>query len=235
MVLTTHINPPALYFTTSKTLVIAELHLGLGLVASTTSIAESVYQTCANDLKTLVSNVDAKCLIINGDFKESIGQPSRYELELIKRFENLANDLFDDVVLVKGNHDGLIANYVNFRVVASYSLVEDGLAINIQHGHRIIKPKPSVLVLGHLHPSVCLPDGSRVFAWVFFKHKKGVAGNRLSKVIIMPPFNRFVGGGSLNDRKLLNRFHFDQSEWETIVVGVNGLIFGELGSFAFEC
>jgi putative SbcD/Mre11-related phosphoesterase len=234
MVLTAHINPPALYFTSNKSLIIAELHLGLGIVESNTGIAESIFQACMKDLMMLANKVEARRLVINGDFKESIGKPNQYELELIRRFEKLTDKLFDDVILVKGNHDGLIANYVGFRVVPSHSFVEDGVTINVQHGHAV-KPKPSVLVLGHLHPSVCLPGGSKVFAWVFLTYKKGVKKDRLSKVIIMPPFNRFVGGGSLKQPKLINRLNFNPNEWESVVVGVNGLIFGELGSFASEC
>lgn len=234
MVLTVHINPPALYFTSNKSLIIAELHLGLGIVESNTGVAESIFQACMDDLIMLANKVEARRLIINGDFKDSIGKPSQYELELIRRFEKLADKLFEEVILVKGNHDGLIAKYVGFHVVPSHSFMEDGVTINVQHGH-VVKPKPSVLVLGHLHPSVCLPDGSKIFAWAFLTYKKGVKKDRLSKVIIMPPFNRFVGGGSLKQPKLINNLNFNPNEWESVVVGVNGLIFGELGSFASEC
>ena len=208
--------------------------MGLGIVASNTGIAESIFQVCLKDLIMLANKVEAKRLVINGDFKESIGKPSQYELELIRRFEKLTEKLFDEVILVKGNHDGSITDYVGFRVVSSHSFIEDGVTINVQHGHTV-NPKPSVLVLGHLHPSVCLPDGSKIFAWVFLTHKEGVMKDRLSKVIIMPPFNRFVGGGSLRQSKLINRLSFNPNEWESVVVGVNGLIFGELGSFASEC
>src|SRR5579875_3904421 len=125
MVLTAHINPPALYFTSSKSLIIADL--GLGIVASNTGIAESIFQVCLKDLIMLANKVEAKRLVINGDFKESIGKPSQYELELIRRFEKLTEKLFDEVILVKGNHDGSITDYVGFRVVSSHSFIEDGV------------------------------------------------------------------------------------------------------------
>jgi len=237
MTLFPHINPPALYFSTNSSLVIAELHIGLGLLPQTAAVGGSVFEVCKEDLMLVAEKTHAKRLIVNGDLKESIGKPNKDELELLKRFEKFVCDLFDEVVLVKGNHDGLIAKYVGFKVVESYSFVEDAVKVNIQHGHIVKpnpKPKPNMLILGHLHPSVRLPDGSKVFAWVFLRRRNGTDKNGLNNIIIMPPFNRFVGGGIIDKDDLQERLNLSWDLWDSMVVGVNGLFFGGLESFVSE-
>lgn len=228
-----YINPPALYFSSNKNLIIAELHIGLGLLTQAGSIAESVFESCVRDLEVVAGKSNAKRLIINGDLKESIGVPRRQELELLRRFEKFVSELFDEVVLVKGNHDGLIERYVDFKVVSNYTFVEDKLVVNVQHGHSV-KPSPNMLVLGHLHPSIVLPDGSRTFVWVFLRRKRPIK-EELNSVILMPPFNRFVGGGTVDKADLSKKLGIALEEWDSKVIGVNGLFFGGLESFASEC
>ncbi len=230
MTLTPNINPPALYFSSNKSLVVAELHLGVGLLPSSTILADSIFEACIADLNMLRDKFNAKRLIINGDLKESIGQPSKYELTLLRRFEKYTNDYFDEVILVKGNHDGLINNYINFKITSNYSFVEDNMNINIQHGHTI-KIKSGLLVLGHLHPSVRLPDSSTLFVWVFLTRKGTSRENQFNKVIIMPPFNKFVGGGPINSNSLFKRLGFNTKDWDSEIIGVNGVFFGALESF----
>lgn len=228
-----YINPPALYFSSTRTLVVAELHIGLGLLPQENGVADSIFDSCIEDLELVARKSKAQRLVINGDLKESIGRPKRHELDLLKRFEKFVGELFDEVVLVKGNHDGLIERYVGFRVVSSYSFVEDQTKVNVQHGH-FVKPKPNMLVLGHLHPSVSLPDGSRVFVWVFLERVKA-SEKHLNRVVVMPPFNRFVGGGTVASQELLSKLRIDLADWESRIIGVNGMFFGGLESFVSGC
>ena len=144
-------------------------------------------------LLELLERVDPDRLVILGDLMHSIGDPGgaeRGELEVL--FESFPGDL--DVVVVKGNHDGVIETWLvpdedvgepgrsttspsgasshpSITIVPGAGAALNG--VGVCHGHTWPAPEvleADVVCLGHEHPCVRLVDevgGSRVEpAWL---------------------------------------------------------------------
>jgi metallophosphoesterase superfamily enzyme len=227
------INSSALYYEDNKILAIAELHAGFGMTSASAVLAESVFELCLSDLDILFKRYNVKKLIINGDLKESVVKPTPFEIVLLKRFSKFLNDNSVDPILVKGNHDGSIENYIDFRCVKTYEFVENGLKTKFLHGHTL---PPDInttneLVLAHLHPAVIIKNIFKTFVWIFLTKSQ----NNSKRIIIMPPFNKFVGGGILNlaDMKILKKINYSPRSWKSYVIGVNESFYGALEDVPF--
>jgi putative SbcD/Mre11-related phosphoesterase len=222
------INASALYYKDRKTLVIAELHFGFGASTSSQALAESVFESCLSDLKMLFRKYEVEKLIINGDLKETVGTPTYFESVLLKRFNNFLDDNSVEAILVKGNHDGLIENYIDFKCLKTYEFVVSGVKTSFLHGHSLPSNirKTNELVLAHIHPAIFIKSVFRTFAWIFLtNNQKG-----LRRITIMPPFNKFVGGGMPNpaSTRIFKKINYSGLPWKSYVVGVNEFFYGAL-------
>ncbi|PSN84441.1 hypothetical protein B9Q13_03490 [Candidatus Marsarchaeota G2 archaeon ECH_B_SAG-G16] len=220
------INNSAIFFEKTRTLLISELHLGFGLKYSAI-FADTIFNDCLKRLDTIIKTHKIEYLIVGGDVKEKIGKPSKKEGEYLQMFEKFLLERSISAVIVKGNHDGLIENYVNFKITEFFTLNDGEANFCIFHGHKV----PPVelqsfdhLLMAHIHPSVRI-DGSKSFVWVFLKK---VDGSRPKSVIIMPPFNKFVGGGNpkILQSKVFSKILGGKS-WKGHLVSVDGVYLGE--------
>jgi hypothetical protein len=208
---------PAAFITEKKTLVIAELHLGIehdlykkGIVIPPQR--ENFQKTIDN----LIELTKAKTLIILGDIKHKVpGISLREERELPKFLDYLKERI--GTILVKGNHDAEIEEIVpeGIKVYGGrgFKLGKYGFF----HGHAWPSKKLmqcDYLFMAHLHPALNFRDkfGFRNVEQVWVKGKLDVEKvkekykiKRTGKlnVIVMPTFNKLLG--NIDMSKLIER------------------------------
>jgi hypothetical protein len=201
-----------------KTLVIADLHLGVEhdyrlagfrMPSQTEKLAERAL--------SLIKKTKTKRLVVMGDVKHKVPGTSFQEKREIPDFFNRLSEKVQ-VEVVPGNHDGgLQALIPNIRIHAmSGTLIDD---VYLCHGHSWPDPDfldADFLVTSHNHPLIELKDrlGYRWLEKVWLRadlRKKAVSekyktkSTKLPELVVMPTFSGLVGGFAMNraDRKPL--------------------------------
>jgi uncharacterized protein len=189
-------------------LVMTDLHIGLEshlrtkgfhIVSRTDDMFDSIIDAAGNF---------SSRIIILGDVKDSVPGSTKQEYREIPIFFERLLDHFDSVDIVRGNHDTNIEEFlpgrVNIRPASGLKLMDVGFV----HGH--MWPSPDVmsaetLILGHTHPSVMFRDGvgkqTSEPCWVRGRFKETCSDrfDRLpNRFIIVPAFNRMLGGSPVN-------------------------------------
>ena len=189
-------------------LVIGDLHIGIEshlrakgfhLTSRTDDMFDLIIEAAGNS---------ASRLIVLGDVKDSVPGSTKQEYREIPVFFERLLDRFDSVDVVRGNHDTSIEEFLPGRVrirPASGMKVED---VGFIHGHTW--PSADVmnsetLVMAHDHPAVMFRDGVgrqvNEPCWVRGKFRE-VPIEKYSVIpnnfIIVPAFNRMLGGSPVN-------------------------------------
>jgi len=213
-------------------LIISDLHLGYegALNAQGFMIPRLQYKKILKRLKEILSRTDAKKIIVNGDLKHEFGKISKQEFKEIEDFITFLKEEFDEIILIKGNHDNFtrfIAENKGLQVYDNYS-VENFLVL---HGDKIPENqiKEDNIIIGHEHPSIGLRSGERVE-----KIKCFLKGNWNNKnIIIMPSFNFISEGSDILREKSISPFLKEVSLDEFEVFGIENfevLPFGQLNN-----
>lgn len=200
-----------------KILAVADLHLGLSAELSNKGIEiPSQIPEARDRLMDFFDRENFDRLFLLGDVKHNIPVTSWEEWEnLPDFFADLSREV--DVEIVPGNHDGDIDGLIPRDVVlheVGGTTIGEG-KIGFVHGHAWPNPElfgAEVIVMGHNHPTIEFKDeiGGRVNepAWVRAELKvenlpddlrKEVSGED-PEVMVIPAFNRLVGGGAVNDK-----------------------------------
>jgi len=193
-----------------RVLVAADLHLGLEHELHLCGI--SIPSQTEKILHRLIEHIDQvkpDRLVLLGDIKHNVPRTSWQEKKEIPRFlSRLAARVAVDVV--PGNHDSDLADMAppGVQVRPSTGFVQDG--VGYFHGHTWPDEKilrAGLLVAGHLHPAVSLPDPltrpvSRPI-WIRSRllpektlHHYGLEAE--NEIIIIPAFNFLCGGLPIN-------------------------------------
>ncbi len=199
-----------------STLVVADLHLGLGGVGDRPGgPPEASAESMADGLVRLLDRSGASRLVVAGDVKHPIvGTPTPLRGVLFDFFgELLRSGRRIEVVL--GNHDVGLTPWLprEVRVHPASGTVRSG--VGIFHGHRWPSDRvlaSDIVVAGHLHPGFRLapspddPSGKRP-CWVRVRREPPAteprrarrhARLRAREVVILPPFNPIAGLEALN-------------------------------------
>ena len=203
--------------TARRTLVVADLHLGLGASADRPEGPPGgSARSLAEELVRLLRDQDAETVLIAGDIKHPIvGTPPALRPIVFDFFATLLTEGFGAEVVL-GNHDvGLVRHLPReVEVHPAAGLARDG--VGVFHGHRwpsnAVLRSP-VVVAGHLHPGFRLaptrehPAGKRP-CWVRVevaprpppkrRRRRRHAELGAREVIVLPPFNPLAGIESLN-------------------------------------
>jgi len=175
-----------------NTLILGDLHIGLAetLRKSGYRIPFLNSQVIAG-LVDLISKEKPDKLVILGDLKDSIGNPTQEELaDLEKLFDSI--DL--ETVVVLGNHDGGLKDWLSSKGITWYP--SSGFYLGdyfLFHGNAkpATETSPVLLLACHWHPVVRLVDeNNRTYtekAWVFVETEFG-------RMLMLPAFNPFLGG-----------------------------------------
>lgn len=148
-------------------LLVADTHVGYEAELRMRGIyAASQTDRLLNDLRSWGEEVGANTLVILGDIKHELPVPRETAAEVRRFLKELARS-FERVILIPGNHDGLIdeisegiegVHLADSRGV----LLEGSRTLLLLHGHA--KPRledlirAEFVVMGHTHPAVSIVD-----------------------------------------------------------------------------
>ncbi|MFP4116457.1 MAG: metallophosphoesterase [Candidatus Aenigmatarchaeota archaeon] len=198
-----------------RTLVIADLHLGLEyeIYKKGISIPPRVDKQ-KERINDLVEETKAEGIILLGDVKHNVPRTSISEKERLPEFFKELSEKVD-VTIVKGNHDGNIEKLVEeteVEVTTTKGFKEDRFYFNHGQswpGEEIKKSK--ILLRGHSHPAVEFEDSlgfsSTVPCWIRGPVRSGVLEEKyvdtvkLEEIIILPAFNQLITGMPMNKEK----------------------------------
>ena len=187
-------------------LCVGDLHIGIEAdMRFRGVIVPSQTHRMEKDLKDLAEGVDR--LVIIGDVKHQVPGSTKQEHIEVPRFFNGLLNQYPRIDLVKGNHDTDIERMLPSRVVVHDQggfVLDD---VGFVHGHAWPSEEvmsSRLLIMGHNHPAVIFEDGLHhnqvERCWVRCRFK--ATGERYSRVpeeaIMIPAFNRSLGGGPVN-------------------------------------
>jgi DNA ligase-associated metallophosphoesterase len=174
----------AVFLPASKTLVVADLHLGKAATFRKRGLAvpEGSNASDLGRLKELIHSRNSAQLVIAGDLFHSADGMS---ITTTDAFHQWLGDLNTPVILTEGNHDrrSWFSDH-QFPFHVAPSLLVDGLFIT--HDPADI-PIDQFGIAGHLHPGVRIKESAR--------QSLRIAGFflREAKHLILPAFSEFTG------------------------------------------
>ena len=188
-------------------LVISDIHLGYEYALNREGfmIPRFQYKKIIDRLKEIIDASNASKIIVNGDLKHEFVKISKQEWNEVIDFIKFLKEHFDEIILIKGNHDnftGFIAEKCGLEVYENYS-VENYI---IMHGDKIPddfdEMEENIVIIGHEHPSIGLRSGERVEKVKCFL--KGKVKDK--KFIVMPSFNFITEGSDCLQQKTISPF-----------------------------
>jgi uncharacterized protein len=187
-------------------LIISDLHLGYeqSLNAEGIMVPRFQYPLIIGRLNEIQNRSSSENIVVNGDLKHEFGRITRQEWSETMEFLDYLKENFDDIVLIKGNHD----NFTKFIAQKTDLEVEQSFQIGnslVVHGDKIIEDVSDdveTLIIGHEHPSIRLRGGERVE-----KIKCYLAGNYEDwNLVVMPSFNFVTEGSDILQEKPLSPY-----------------------------
>jgi len=204
------LNEPALFIKNKKILVIADLHIGIEKEFREKGLnIPSQTQSMIDKIKEICNIYKPKDIMILGDIKHNIPSSTFQERKDVKNFLEIVENL-GLVHIIPGNHDGNIKNYCSDKIKIHQSIGFIHENIGFFHGHRW--PNQDIMncdqiIFGHTHPTIMFTDrlGYNIFepCWirgnlVLNKVKKRYSISKNPQYLIIPTFNQFCGGVSVN-------------------------------------
>ncbi|MBU2561747.1 MAG: metallophosphoesterase [Nanoarchaeota archaeon] len=223
----------ALYLSSEKVLVLADLHIGIedSLVKQGMLVPKFHFRDLVDRVEKIFSELksqrkEVKVIVINGDLKHEFGRISDEEWRnTLKMLDWLARKC-SRIVLVRGNHDTVLGPIAERRKVlfVDEMILGDKL---ICHGDRIpeIPPAVKTIIIGHEHPAVSLHEELRKETYKAFIVGKW---NR-NKLVVQPSLNPLMEGTDVNSEKLLSPFlQKDLGNFDVYIVADKVYAFGKL-------
>lgn len=220
---------PAAFLKDSRTLVLADLHLGAeaAIVGAGVLLPRTQKREQFSLITQIIEREKPARIILAGDIKHEFGAIHEEEwrdvLELIDLCSRHAQ-----LSVITGNHDRMLLPILRKRgVPMSDREVVDGWLI--MHGDK--RPEPSWLeearglIIGHEHPSLLLDDGVRKE-----KFKCFLAGDYQQKrLLVLPSTYPLVEGSDVLRERALGPVLSEARHLEAYVVeGLEALYFGPL-------
>jgi hypothetical protein len=207
------------YLPQSKTLAIADLHLGYeeALKGEGIFIPRLHLRQVKKRLERIFKLVRTKKIIINGDLNHAGRGGIAESLELIEfLLENVK-----EIILIKGNHDRIDLNVVTkkFHQEGDFLFIHGDLVLDI--------PPVKTIVIGHEHPAVSLRDRITGRREIYKCFLKGRFGDK--ELLVQPSFNLLIKGSDLTKEETISPF-ITLDDLEVFAVSDNGEIY-RFGSF----
>lgn len=219
----------SLYVPSAKTLVVADIHLGyeeefksMGFMLPRFQYKEVV--SYLGEVFGFLGSKGVECVVVNGDLKHEFCGISR---QVRREVNDLLDFLFSFcgcVVLVRGNHDSMLASIVEGKgveLVDYFFLPEE--KIYFCHGHKVggdsFLGVSKTVVVAHTHPAVSVGSSVRTekvkcFLVGLWNNKNLVAMPSLTFVSEGTPVSSLGGfspflGGDLGDFRVFGVEGFD--------------------------
>ena len=206
---------PALFIDSSKTLVIADLHIGIERELREMGLhIPSQTHLLLQHLDRLCSSYRPKHIILLGDVKHNIPSSTIAERRDVRTVvEHLQS--WGTLHVLPGNHDGNIHKLLpkETQIYSSDGMIQD--TIGFLHGHRWPKTELfecETILLAHTHPTIMLQDrlGVETYESCWLrghvleeKTVKRYPSHKNPEIIVMPAFNPLCGGVAANKDTLL--------------------------------
>ncbi|MBQ9689031.1 MAG: metallophosphoesterase [Candidatus Methanomethylophilaceae archaeon] len=189
-------------------LIICDLHIG---VESHLRSKGFHLTSHTNDMRQAIldsADEDINKLIVLGDVKDSVPGSTKQEYAEIPDFFESLFERFDTIDVVRGNHDTMIEEFLPPRVPIRPATGMKFDDLGLIHGHTW--PSQDVmdcetLILGHNHPAVMFRDGVGRqmtepcwFRGNFAKDENDKYQKLPKNFIVIPAFNRMLGGSPIN-------------------------------------
>lgn len=192
---------PALYDPENNLLVISDLHLGLEktMTAKGNYVPQNQLEEMKKELKEAKEETGVNRILVNGDLKNQF-KTSYSETEEVKEFINFLKAEFDEVIVVKGNHDTYIDSTIEDKdlELKDHYLEDNHLFV---HGHKGIGDLEiqdfDTVLIGHEHPAIALKDDIGIREKIPAMLYGETENNR--KIIVLPAFSRIANGTSVNE------------------------------------
>ncbi len=164
-----------------------------------------------------ILRLNSKKLILLGDLRKGYTEILPREGGILIKFLSILSNKFDEIIITKGNHDGGLEKISNrFKNI---SVTSEFIHRNVgfMHGHALpsmkLAAESKFVCLSHLHPSVILRDSNGViyqqdcFLFLNIKlPKKKYKDSTLTKGLVVPKFNEYIGSSGEIDRKGLMKY-----------------------------
>ncbi len=216
-------EPALLLGSKKRTLVVADLHLGLERAFSARGVnLPSQTNRMLSRIESLVSDHKPTKLMILGDVKHGISKIAGWEWSEIPFFFEKLLKLVEEVEVVPGNHDGGLVSLLPRQVVLHGSegvcVHVAGRKVGLVHGHAWPAPdlfSCSTVLMGHHHFSVEMMDnfGLRVAQqiWLVVRWNKDLLASAYLKAHGVKP--------GLNPvRSFRSRFGVTFSDGKVVVI-----------------
>lgn len=202
-------NVPAMVMSgKARWVCVSDLHLGIEVQLRRSGFNIPSQSTrMLDDLVALAKSGDR--LLVLGDVKHRIPSVSYHEDREIPPFFAKLKDVYDEIVVVAGNHDGGLGALLGEGVkvfAGPGTVVED---VGATHGH-VWPSKEAMeakrLIMGHIHPSVLLVDtigsATNEKCWVRAKLRKKQILDKYERcpeeLVVVPAFNPLLTGTPIN-------------------------------------
>ncbi len=189
-------------------LILADLHIGYEEALNKQGLLIPRFQDLENKISSLLK-LNPKTIIINGDLKHEFGTISQQEWKqtnkILKLFKN------KKIILIKGNHDVILEPLTkNFNLeIKDYHKIDN---ILITHGHKIIKEKSKIIIIGHEHPAISFKERPDEKFKCFLKGKY-----KNSTLIVQPSLNLITEGSDITKEKILSPYIKSQENFEVFI------------------
>jgi hypothetical protein len=235
---------PAVYIPSVDSIVIAELHLGYeeAMVEQGLFLPKVQLKKEQEMLEKILEKRGARRIIVNGDFKHEFSRGSYREYKEVAEMLDFLGRRFQEVKLVKGNHDNFLiypARRYGAELFEEYEVGD----YYFLHGHRVPLNFESVeagnIVIAHEHPAVAFHDEigvkERLPCFLFGRTRDE------RNILVLPAFSPLSQGSEVNMlpvgellSPLLKRY-VDVDELEVIGISeaVGVLKFSKLRSLRF--
>ena len=204
------LNQPALLIKEKKTLVFADLHIGIeGQLKEQGVNTKSRSDLMIQRIFSICKKYNPNDIILLGDIKHNIPMTTIQERKDVKIFLNSIEE-YGNIHIIPGNHDGNIKRLTSDTIIIHPSTGFILNNIGFVHGH--CWPCQDVmdckqLIMAHTHPTVMFMDrmNFKTFepCWVkghFIKKKlkEKYPDSKINDLLIMPAFNPLCGGYAIN-------------------------------------
>lgn len=223
---------PCLYQKDLDLLVISDVHLGLeGSVTSKGGyVPKFQLEEIIEDLEKAGKETGASRILVNGDLKNEFNKNYYSEKKEVDEFLGKIKELFDEVIIVEGNHDNFLDEIVEKnRLNIKERHVEDEILFT--HGHKDVEDIESfnTVVIGHEHPALSLKDEigivEKVDSVIYGETDEG------TEIIVLPAFSSISNGTRINETpqsELLSpvlRKHADLGNMKAVAVSREAGVF----------
>lgn len=183
-------------------LVIADVHIGFeeSFARRGVLLPRGEYKIIKEDMKKITENLGGKGkineIIILGDLKHEFGEISSQEWHDVIDFLEFLGEKCERIVLVKGNHDKILAPIAEKRGLEARDYYISGENCFI-HGDKmfpeVLESKVKRIFLGHMHPAITIKEDVKSETYKCF-----LVGKWKSKeIIILPSFFPLTEGSDI--------------------------------------